>query len=202
LDHATKAYNMNRAIQQEPPTNPTAAAGKAAAPSRAEAIILPIKPSKDTKLPGGHIVSTGIDCRTGRPGVNVVVDPPNGAKVMGGSDWSVFNEVLLETVLATIPTKNTDAVPNRIVAAGAALAAFRPTDEVEAMLAAQAVGMHQGSMECLRRSLLPGQDAEVASRLRKGRREPGTCGGRHARRIGSEARQRPAGRPGRARGRP
>jgi hypothetical protein len=35
------------------------------------------------------------------------------------------------------------------------------------MLAAQAVGLHHGSMECLRRSLLPGQDAEVASRLRK-----------------------------------
>jgi hypothetical protein len=29
------------------------------------------------------------------------------------------------------------------------------------------VGLHHGSMECLRRSLLPGQDAAVASGLRK-----------------------------------
>jgi hypothetical protein len=147
--------------------NLTEAAGKAVAASKDEATIVPIKASKDTKLPGGNIVSSGIDHRTGKPVFNVVVSPPNGAKVMGGSDWPAFNEVLLETVLRTIPTNNPDAVPNRIAAASAALAAFRPTDEIEAMLAAQAVGLHHGSMECLRRSLLPGQDAEVASRLRK-----------------------------------
>jgi hypothetical protein len=145
----------------------TAAAGEAVAPSKAEAAIVPIKPAKDIKLPGGNIVSPGIDHRTGKPLVNVVVGPPNGAKVMGGSNWPMFNEVLLETVLATIPTNNPDTLPNRIVAASAALAAFRPTDEVEAMLAAQTVGLHHGSMECLRRSLLPGQDPEVASKLRK-----------------------------------
>jgi hypothetical protein len=143
------------------------AAGKAVAASKADATIVPIKAPEDTKLPGGHIVSPGVDHLTGGPSVTVVVDPPNGAKVVGGSDWQAFNEVLLGTVLATIPTNNHDAVPNRIVAASAALAAFRPTDEVEAMLAAQAVGLHHGCMECLRRSLLPGQDAEVASRLRK-----------------------------------
>ena len=157
---------MSRAIQQPPPSNSTEA-DEAVAASKAEATIVPIKASKDTELPGGNIVSPGIDHRTGKPLLNVVLRPPNGAKVMCGSDWPAFNEVLLETVLATIPTNNPDAVPNRIAAASAALAAFRPTDEIEAMLAAQAVGLHHGSMECLRRSLLPGQDAEVASRLRK-----------------------------------
>jgi hypothetical protein len=137
-------------------------------------------------------VSPGI----GRPLVNVVVRPPNGAKVMGGSDWPAFNQALLETVLETIPTNNPDAMLNRIVAASAALAAFRPTDEVDAMLAAQAVGLHHGSMECLRRSLLPIQDAEVASRLRK------DLAGAMADMLDAlEARQRLAGRLGRARGR-
>ena len=126
----------------------TAPVGEAVAPSKPEDAIVAIKPSKDIGLPGGNIVSPGTDPRTGKPLVNVVVGAPNGAKVMGGSDWAVFNEVLLETVLATIPTNSPDSVANRIVAASAALAAFRPTDEVEAMLAAQAVGLHHGSMEC------------------------------------------------------
>ena len=141
---------MNRAIQQPPPSNSTEA-DEVVAASKAEATIVPIKASRDTELPGGNIVSPGIDHCTGKPLLNVVLRPPNGAKVMGGSDWAAFNEVLLETVLETIPTNNPDAVPNRIAAASAALAAFRPTDEVEAMLAAQAVGLHHGSMECLRR---------------------------------------------------
>jgi hypothetical protein len=89
--------------------NLTEAAGKAIATSKTEATIVPI-----TKLPGGNTVSSAIDHRTGKPVFNVVVSPPNGAKVMGGSDWPAFNEVLLETVLRTIPTNNPDAVPNRI----------------------------------------------------------------------------------------
>ena len=35
------------------------------------------------------------------------------------------------------------------------------------MLAAQTVGLHHGGMECLRRSMVPGQDADVASKLRR-----------------------------------
>jgi hypothetical protein len=46
-------------------------------------------------------------------------------------------------------------------------AAFKPTDEIEGMLAAQAMAMHHASMECSRRAMLPEQPFEVASKLRK-----------------------------------
>ncbi len=55
------------------------------------------------------------------------VNSPDGAKVMGGSNWPPFNRVLLETTLATIATttNDPDAGSNRLAAA-AALAAFKP----------------------------------------------------------------------------
>ncbi|RYC31388.1 hypothetical protein D3273_13445 [Lichenibacterium minor] len=47
------------------------------------------------------------------------------------------------------------------------LAAFAPKNPVEGMIAAQAVALHQASMECLRRAMIPEQPAEVAAKLRK-----------------------------------
>jgi hypothetical protein len=35
------------------------------------------------------------------------------------------------------------------------------------MIAAQAVALHNGAMECFRRAILPDQPAEIASRLRR-----------------------------------
>jgi hypothetical protein len=55
----------------------------------------------------------------------------------------------------------------RIFAAVIALQAFKPADEIEAMLAAQALAMHHASMECSRRAMLPDQPFEVACKLRK-----------------------------------
>ena len=52
-------------------------------------------------------------------------------------------------------------------AAVAALRAFKPTDEIEGMLAAQTVAMHFGAMECFRRAMVYDQQPEVASKLRK-----------------------------------
>lgn len=54
-----------------------------------------------------------------------------------------------------------------IHAVGAALAAFKPTDEIEGMMAAQAVAAHLGAMECLRRAMIPEQPGDQAARLRK-----------------------------------
>jgi hypothetical protein len=85
---------------------------------------------------------------------------------MGGSDWPEFNDVLLKSVAATSNT-DPDTVPQRVAAVSAALAAFKPTDEIEGMLAGQAVAMHLGAMECFRRSLIPGQHPDAASKLRK-----------------------------------
>jgi hypothetical protein len=48
-----------------------------------------------------------------------------------------------------------------------ALAAFKPQDEIEDMLAAQAVALHFGAMEALRLSMIRDQPFEIAARLRK-----------------------------------
>jgi hypothetical protein len=60
-----------------------------------------------------------------------------------------------------------DGAPRQSMAAAAAVRAFKPRDEVEAMIAAQAAALHFGAMEALRRSMLPDQPSEVAARLRK-----------------------------------
>ena len=48
-----------------------------------------------------------------------------------------------------------------------AVASFDPKDEIEGMIAAQAVAMHLGAMECFRRSMVPEQPGDAAARLRK-----------------------------------
>ena len=47
------------------------------------------------------------------------------------------------------------------------LQAFKPADEIEAMLAAQAMAAHHASMECSRRAMLPDQPFEAAQGFRK-----------------------------------
>ena len=47
-----------------------------------------------------------------------------------------------------------------IAAAISQLKGIRPADELEGMLAAQAVATHSAAMECLRRATLPGQSIE------------------------------------------
>jgi hypothetical protein len=101
-------------------------------------------------------------------GENIVgASPPDSYKGMGGSDWPEFNLALLKATLATIAGNDPDGMSHRIAVTKDALSAFKPTDEIEGMIAAQAVAMHQASMECFRRAAIPGQPAEVASKLRK-----------------------------------
>jgi hypothetical protein len=45
--------------------------------------------------------------------------------------------------------------------------AFAPTDEIEGMIAAQAMAAHHASMECSRRAMVPDQPFEAAQALRK-----------------------------------
>jgi hypothetical protein len=54
-----------------------------------------------------------------------------------------------------------------MAAAAAALAAFKPADEIEGMIAGQAVALHHAAMECFRRAILPDQHPEAASKLRR-----------------------------------
>lgn len=96
-------------------------------------------------------------------------DPGNPFAALGGSRSRHFNNALLRATLAAVWTHREDKedTERRHSAAAMALAAFRPKDEVEAMLAAQAVAMHFGAMECFRRTMHPEQGSDVASRLRK-----------------------------------
>jgi len=111
------------------------------------------------RLPGGSILS-----RDRQPNLTASL---SGLKLMGGSEWPEFNRALLHATVATIPNQDPDAVSLHIAATSAALAAFKPADEIEGMIAAQAVALHHVSMECFRRAMLPGQMSDVASKLRK-----------------------------------
>ena len=97
-------------------------------------------------------------------------DPGNPFKRIGGSASPHFNAVLVRQVLGTIwvpaDDPNDDAT-RRLSAAGVAVAALKPRDEIEAMFAAQAVALHFGAMEALRRSMIPEQPGDVAARLRR-----------------------------------
>lgn len=88
---------------------------------------------------------------------------------LGGSKSLSFNSVLMRETLETIWARGTDAeeMNKTIQAAAAALAAFKPNDEIEGMIAAQAVALHFGAMEALRRSMFKEQPGEIAARLRK-----------------------------------
>ncbi len=90
-------------------------------------------------------------------------------RTISGSKSLSFNSVLLRETLATIwvPGNDDDGMNKAIQAAAAALAAFKPKDEIEGMIAAQAVALHFGAMEALRRSMVKEQPSEIAARLRK-----------------------------------
>jgi hypothetical protein len=142
---------------------PTPTTGKGVAPLKSKATaVMPIKPPPaDIAFPGGT-VSPVCDGR-----MTVTLDPGNGARTLGGSNYQAFTETLLETVLATLPTRNPADMAKRVAAAAAALAAFKAVDEIEGLLAGQATALHFAAMECLRRATLPDQHHDVASKLRK-----------------------------------
>ena len=129
-------------------------------PRRPPAVAPSVQLGQPIKLPGGNTLS-----RDRQPVLTAA--PPNGLKVMAGSELPEFNHALLNATVATIFGHDPDAAALRVAAATAALAAFKPTDEIEGMIAAQAVALHHAAMECFRRAALPGHAPEVASRLRK-----------------------------------
>ncbi len=99
-------------------------------------------------------------------------EPEGGTnlKRAGGSASRTFNNVLINATLAALwcpPGIPEQAKGDRRAAAIHALMGFEPQDEIEGMLAAQAVAMHHASMECLRRAMIPEQPAEAAARLRR-----------------------------------
>jgi hypothetical protein len=120
-------------------------------------------------VPKPPTYSTAVGAKAGERKLAVNLDPDRGREV-GGSSIDDFNLTMIREVVATAWHPNLgdiDGVNATVGAAMAALAAFKPTDEIEGMLAAQAVALHFGAMECFRRSMLAGQQSEAISRLRK-----------------------------------
>lgn len=100
--------------------------------------------------------------------------PTGGAKEVGGSEFEPFNIGLLSRIAACVkpaPSEDPAAVELHYqtlgLEVGLALRAFDLKDEIEGMIAGQAVALHHASIECLRRAMLVGQNPEVASKLRK-----------------------------------
>ena len=86
-----------------------------------------------------------------------------------GSKSPQFNKVLFRQTVSAMWAlgPGPDAQDKHIAAVSAALAAFKPTDEIEAMLASQAIAMNCAAMECFRRAMLPDQPPDIASKLRR-----------------------------------
>lgn len=97
-------------------------------------------------------------------------EPHNPLRDVGGSCCASTNEVLVGQTLNILwspPGEAQDERVKKIQAVSQFLAAFRPRDEVEGMLASQAVALHLSAMECLRRAMVPNQPFETAAKLRK-----------------------------------
>jgi hypothetical protein len=96
-------------------------------------------------------------------------DDSTGTKFLGGSVLPDFNKFILKSVMSVMADSSAkdEALKEQIMITCAALAAFKPTDEIEGMLASQAVALHVGAMECLRRAMIPQQPFEIATRMRK-----------------------------------
>lgn len=92
------------------------------------------------------------------------------AREVCGSRSDDFNLTTIRRVIDAISAPaaaGLNGVNETVNAAMAALAAFKPTDEIEGMIAAHAVALHHAAMECFRRAALPAQHADTASKLRR-----------------------------------
>ena len=97
-------------------------------------------------------------------------EPEATLRAIGGSRSDRFNQALFNAMVNTgwFPPGQSDEDRNRqLFVAVTGLRAFAPTDEVEAMLSAQAMAAHHASMECSRRAMLPDQPLEAAQGFRK-----------------------------------
>lgn len=130
-------------------------------PSRAD-----IARAKQAGLPDGITTGTTAD---GQHSVSIAnCAELNPFKQYGGSRVAAFNSRVLRSTIGTVWVSNKEQEPGQMVASvAAALEAFKPTNEIEGMLAAQAVAMHFGAMECFRRSAIGEQPPDIASKLRK-----------------------------------
>ena len=87
-----------------------------------------------------------------------------------GSKSPAFTNSLLNAVINTAWLPNgadREAKTRQAQITLEVLREFKPADAIEGMIAAQAVAMHQGAMECFRRAMIPDQPFDTAARMRK-----------------------------------
>jgi hypothetical protein len=91
-------------------------------------------------------------------------------KRQGGSDYDIVNNVIINQTANAgwFPRGAKDpASDNELIAVYFLLEAFKPQDEIEGMLAAQAVALHNGAMEWTRRAMIQEQGFEAGIAYRK-----------------------------------
>ena len=91
-------------------------------------------------------------------------------RAIGGSKSDRFNNALIDSMVKTgwfSPGQSDEDRARQLFVAVTGLQAFKPADEIEAMLAAQAMAAHHASMECSRRAMVPDQPFEAAQGFRK-----------------------------------
>jgi len=104
--------------------------------------------------------------------VVIAMDEPDTSDLrpIGGSRSDRFNNALIAVAVNTgwFPPDQSDEERSRqMFVAVTSLQAFAAADEIEAMIAAQAMAAHHASMECSRRAMLADQPFEAAQGLRK-----------------------------------
>ena len=109
------------------------------------------------------VVPKPIEVRLGDPELDTL-------RAFGGSKSDRFNNSLIDSMVKTgwfSAGMSDEDRATKLFVAVTGLQAFRPNDEVEAMLCAQAMAAHHASMECSRRAMLPDQPFEAGQGLRK-----------------------------------
>jgi hypothetical protein len=83
-------------------------------------------------------------------------------KDLGGSKSDDWNLILLNQAFASLWTAHSDSEgrQKQLVATAMAMGGIKPNDEIEGMIAAQMIGLHSASMECLRRAMVKEQTFE------------------------------------------
>jgi hypothetical protein len=100
-----------------------------------------------------------------------VLNPkPSPLYEVAGSKIGKFNAALLNDLMRclNLPAEMTlEERRDRLTAMSAAMRGFQPADEVEGMLAAQAVAMHAAGMHCLKLAMLPDQPFQWQERMHR-----------------------------------
>jgi len=130
-----------------------------------------------TKKPGSKLAKRQGSGPPAKPGLTVNLgtasdrdEGPSSLRPIGGSGSKALNNVLANQAIVTLwlpPGIAEEERDRRCQAAILAMMEFKPADGIEGMMAAQAVGLHSASMECLRRAMIPEQSGQASDQLRR-----------------------------------